>query len=43
MIIGRKSDSDIIISEDSTVSRHHSKIIFQISKKNLGRFVVTDN
>lgn len=29
MIIGRKTDSDILISDDSTVSRHHSKIRFE--------------
>lgn len=42
MIIGRKADSDIVISEDSTVSRHHSKIAFE-SGKNEGRFVLIDN
>lgn len=43
MVIGRKTDSDIVISEDSTVSRHHSKMIFEGSKTGLGKFVILDN
>lgn len=42
MVIGRKSDSDILISEDSTVSRHHSKIVFR-EEKGQGKFSIEDN
>jgi pSer/pThr/pTyr-binding forkhead associated (FHA) protein len=43
MIIGRKNDSDIIISSDSTVGRHNSKIVFESARGDKpGRFVLYD-
>ena len=42
MIIGRKSDSDILISDDSTVSRHHSKITFEQGQGQVGKFYIED-
>lgn len=43
MIIGRKTDSDILLAQDSTVSRHHSKILFEVTKPDEGRFLLVDN
>lgn len=41
MIAGRKADSDIVISEDSTVSRHHSRFSFE-RKNGEGKFFIED-
>ena len=43
MILGRKSDTDVVISSDSTVGRTNSKIVFEPNKEERGRFVLYDN
>lgn len=44
MIIGRKSDADIQLCTDSTISRHHSVIEYVQKNPNLdGKFYLQDN
>jgi pSer/pThr/pTyr-binding forkhead associated (FHA) protein len=44
MIIGRKSDADIQLCTDATISRHHSIIEYVQKNPNLdGRFYLQDN
>ena len=42
MVVGRKSDSDILISDESTVSRHHCRFLYEKDKTNQGRFYIED-
>lgn len=44
MIIGRKSDADIQLSVDSTISRHHSVIEYVQKNPDIdGKFYIQDN
>ena len=44
MIIGRKSDADIQLCTDATISRHHSVIEYVQKNPNLeGKFYLQDN
>ena len=43
MILGRKSDTDVVIASDSTVGRTNSKITFEPNKQGKGIFVLYDN
>ena len=47
MIIGRRKDSDIVISDDPSVSRHHTILTFVEGKPNTkyakGKFMIEDN
>lgn len=42
MVLGRKSDTDILISSDSTVGRNNSKIVYESKMGPQGRFVLYD-
>jgi len=42
MVLGRKSDVDILISSDSTVGRNNSKIVYEPKMGPQGRFVLYD-